>query len=595
MDDLHKTLETLLDHKHLEPYIRHIRFPFFKNLETNLKINFEFPLTAIVGQNGTNKSSVLRALYGCPDGYSVGNFWFSTSVDPIDANEINRPRFIYAYYHSDSKSNVEAIKTRINKARNPDYWEPSRPLIRDGMAKMPPYRDGVEGRTKTRWDSIKKNVVFIDFRSEISAFDKYFYHGKLKETLSDNSKQDFIRRKSKLLKEAVDQNLSSKTMYRGQHEQIHTNVQLQESVVNFISQILGRKYTDIRIIGHRFFRTEGHTVILKSADLVYSEAFAGSGEYAVVMLVHQVCKADDKSLIILDEPEVSLHPGAQTRLINFLLNKIRTNKHQIVLGTHSPFIIENLPKQAIKTLYQDPVSKKIVATDETTSVEAFFHLEADRDKRTILVEDRLAAEVVKKSLRNLGEAIHKQFEVRFVPGGATALLNSYLPAYAETGVADTLFIMDGDQRPSDNTLFEESVNQLTFDELKELTKALLGSEPKLHADSHNGVSSENQKIEALKKIIRFAEKNLFYLPGLTPESFIWDNIEIEESLIEIEESLSNLSPKEKFEFLTKKMLGKAEYENVTGDEIFQVQKQCLASISDELLDELSEKLKASLS
>jgi predicted ATPase len=61
-------------------------------------------------------------------------------------------------------------------------------------------------------------------------------------------------------------------------------------------------------------------------------------------------KAEKYSLILLDEPETSLHPGAQKRLIAFLLEQIRTKHLQIVISTHSPTIVETLPQNAVKVL-----------------------------------------------------------------------------------------------------------------------------------------------------------------------------------------------------------------------------------------------------
>ena len=49
-----------LDNKFMN-YIKYIQFPKYKNLTENSKIEFEFPLTMLVGKNGTGKSSVLQA------------------------------------------------------------------------------------------------------------------------------------------------------------------------------------------------------------------------------------------------------------------------------------------------------------------------------------------------------------------------------------------------------------------------------------------------------------------------------------------------------------------------------------------------------
>lgn len=584
-----KILRTLKDKRKLEPYIQYIRFPYFKNIEEGLKIEFNFPLTVLVGQNGTNKSSVLRAIYGCPEDKNIGNFWFSTCIDPI-AEDGGRPRFIYSYYQPEAKRNVEVIKTRIQrvygskkgqktKKINPDYWEPSRPLISDGMAKMP--EDGkLEGRTKTRWKLMKKDVIFMDFRSEISAFDKCFYHGDLKQTLRHNSKQDFIRSKSIHIKGSVDNNLTSKKMYRGRKEHILRNVILPDEQKKHISHILGREYTQIRILGHSFFKSVGETIILQTADLSYSEAFAGSGEFSVVMLVNKISEASHNSLIILDEPEVSLHPGAQERLVGFLLERIKNDKHQIVIGTHSPFIIKELPAEAIKTLYNDPASSKIKVINKTLPEEAFFHLGVKEDnRRTIFVEDRLAGAVVKKALRSQGQAIDQSFSIKYMPGGATVLLTSYLPAYALTERVDSLFVMDGDQMPEQELNQDDDLSFVTDTTLEGLVSSLLRGTPAISVDGGNGGPREDQLRDSRIKIVEYSRKYLRYLPEKTPEKFIWENMSID---ITVEFDTYG-SYKDKFRALTEKELGRANYEGVTADEIFQVQQRYLAAVNDQEL------------
>ena len=61
---------------------------------------------------------------------------------------------------------------------------------------------------------------------------------------------------------------------------------------------------------------------------------------------------NENSLIILDEPEVSLHPGAQEELKIFLLEQILIKRLQIIISTHSPKFSEFLPDDAIKLFYQ---------------------------------------------------------------------------------------------------------------------------------------------------------------------------------------------------------------------------------------------------
>ncbi len=195
-----------------EPYIRYIRFPHYRQLFDGEKIDFKFPLTVLVGPNGCNKSSVLQALYGCPDRNNTGYFWFSTDVDIINEND-GRHCCIHGYW-LDGEGEVESLKTRINKKVSPDYWEPSRPLVKFGMKPIPQNKgERIKGRTETRWKAISKNVVYLDFRAEIGAYDKYFWHGDLHRTETIKSKQDYIRHKSKYLRTVINKNLKTYAYY----------------------------------------------------------------------------------------------------------------------------------------------------------------------------------------------------------------------------------------------------------------------------------------------------------------------------------------------------------------------------------------------
>jgi len=202
-------MDSTTDYVQLEPYIRYIRFPLYKKLIPGTRIDFEFPFTVLVGPNGCNKSSILQALYGCPGNKSIGVYWFTTEVDRID--EKNRHSIIYGYKQPYTGQVVEVLKTRIRKKKNPDYWEPSRPLVAFGMEPMPDLpQDGKipEGRTKTRWKTIDKDVVYLDFRKDLGAYDKYFYHGNFQRTKTILTKQDHIRRMSKPLSLAIKRDLT---------------------------------------------------------------------------------------------------------------------------------------------------------------------------------------------------------------------------------------------------------------------------------------------------------------------------------------------------------------------------------------------------
>ena len=88
------------------------------------------------------------------------------------------------------------------------------------------------------------------------------------------------------------------------------------------------------------FKNPGTSIYVKTKlSSRYSEANAGSGEVAVIQLVKKIEEAQEYSLILLDEPEVSIHPGAQEKLKEYLLEVTKRKKLQVVISSHSPISV----------------------------------------------------------------------------------------------------------------------------------------------------------------------------------------------------------------------------------------------------------------
>ena len=190
-------------------HIKKLRFPNYRNLELGSTIDFEFPITILLGRNGTNKSSVLHALYGSVARNTMADFWFETEIDAIPAT-INNVKQSVTHSYLDSENNlVESIKARApRKSADPDYWEPVKP------SKVYGFPSGA-----TRVPPIQLKVTHLDLRGELPAFDKYFYfpdkkhiaglaqYAKKRKTLRrDYRKQDYLRRRSPFLKKQMSAN-----------------------------------------------------------------------------------------------------------------------------------------------------------------------------------------------------------------------------------------------------------------------------------------------------------------------------------------------------------------------------------------------------
>ena len=76
----------------------------------------------------------------------------------------------------------------------------------------------------------------------------------------------------------------------------------------------------------------------KFGDSFHSLDGAGDGLWNVFVLCDSLYDAEENSTIVLDEPEQSLHPQLQKRIMKLLKEESRTK--QIIISTHSPYFID---------------------------------------------------------------------------------------------------------------------------------------------------------------------------------------------------------------------------------------------------------------
>ena len=500
-----------------QKYIEYIRFPFFKNFEKDLKVNFNFPITFIVGQNGAGKSSLLHALYGAPKGKSVAEFWYTTDLDRIQDLKNNRHRLIYSYKTPVTKQDVEVIKMRIHKKNNPDYWEPAEPRMSDGMKKLKNYSAPDESEaSKDRWNQLDKPVYHLDFRYSLSAYDKYFYFGVKPNTKTIKSKQDLIRKYAPKLRKSFDEN--KQTAYYSR--KVFQIFEISEKEKIIIKDILDKDYSEIKFMEHNFYdKNKGFAIRYKTHSATYSEAYAGSGETAIVKLIHDLHSAEEYSLVLLDEPETSLHPSAQKRLMKFILEKIKEKKLQVVISTHSPDIIEGMPPEAIKILYENIESGKIEIIENVYPENAFIHIgRTFTDKKTIIVEDKLAKMLVEAVLKKTGDI--ELFDVIYFPGGVSQIKQNEMVVYSKEENSHHFVIFDGDQNNGKQDIDDLTDNDKKPEKLEELINDLVGERIKF---SFNSNATDEEKSDIMLKYIDYHNRNIFFLPKNIPEEIIWND------------------------------------------------------------------------
>lgn len=438
--NLIEAIEKKFKKKEFDKFIHEMNFPKFKNFAPGLKIKINYPVTVIVGPNGGGKSSILQAAWGMPLRSSTSRFWFSTPVDPIDFDALNQHRYWYSHYLKNIDQVVQCRKMCGNKRHG--YWEPTRPAQKEGMNEMPkptPANSAFMSKSGDRWNQVDRTPYYINSKAESSAFERYFYslgHATLE------AKQDNFVKYSRQLKRAIDQDLQ-KLSYYGV-ERLKENFEIPNSQLITINRILGKKYKSARYINHALYdRNFSPSVIFETEQRSYSECFAGSGELAIVNYVLSLDKLSKYDLLLLDEPETSLHPGAQLKLLEHILSIVKEKMIQVIISTHSPTFVEALPTDALIVLEDAP--EGVIARVSPSKSSAFYRLgHVDNDKITIITEDKLLEALTYRAAEYMPPEQKKKLAIFSSEVGASEMLSNQVRAYAQTS-GKIVMLLDGDQ------------------------------------------------------------------------------------------------------------------------------------------------------
>ncbi len=476
-EDIKKTLEIIekcYKSNAIRNEIEKIEIYNLDKLGNDISINFNFPLTIIVGKNGTGKTTIMRAIKLLEN--NTKNEFFHII---LESGNFNGTKIKFKL------SNNEIIY----ECENEELWN-----INEDIKK-------------------KLNLKYIQTKSMIGAIDK----GLMYDNISVRNNRDdvkYIKRQTR----KIIQNTQTKSSKK---RCVFLNAEELENV----NYILQRNFKTIEIIKHRYYNgTFGVTVIFEENSNKYVEYNAGSGEFVIARMIFEIGKMPENSVILLDEPEVSLHPGAQKRFMNYILKQIKTKKLQVIITTHSTIIVENMPTSAIKCLKRNN-ENNIIIEEEVFYKNAFLELEYNSvGQKFIIVEDKLAKKIINKIIDI--EKLNELVRVDYYPGGASNIKSGTILTYSKTNIDNHYIIFDGDQKMKeiqDLSLIPEK--DITIEYLTNILKKSVGIKNLnfgIDGNSKKKTCNDEQKLILMKRYIEYYKRFVDYLPGKIPEDIIYN-------------------------------------------------------------------------
>lgn len=290
----------------------------------------------------------------------------------------------------------------------------------------------------------------------------------------------------------------------------------------WISKILGNTYCDVFFhesknkleMGSGIFRhRQTQMGVAERYSKRYSESNMGFGEARVIQLVRLLENCPDKSLIVFDEPDIGLHVSAQRELTRYFISVSIRKGHQIVFSTHSPEMVDELPSQGRKMIGRSERGVEILSNVSSMQVNhALSH--GQNGFLVIFVEDKFAKMFVEEILTTRKVNLSRRFRVIYLKGDSS--VRAAVRYFGETeypaiGVLDAdeneildekIFTLPGEKlAPEKVVYFSESVKKLLQNKYGFDFDRYMAIQP--NADHHGYSSYIERETGVEKKLIDY--------------------------------------------------------------------------------------------
>jgi len=344
----------------------------FRSL-ANVSINTE-RLTVLFGPNGTGKSAFLEALWFVRDcgirgvdiassdrGHGIGLLWEGADNGALISIAIETPATIYEILFGYSSGRIEPFvgeklssKTQvlINRKVGSDK------AIFQGFQEIKPNEKLIEPEKP----SLTRYIDFLNLMGagthEVAGLDQLlrgirYYHArtanfyKLRTFGSESSYETRLSGSCENLW-SVLRNLRDKQVLDTRYDTIMGF--MKESFPSFKALIT--EQTGLNSVYASFIDKYRHKPIQASG--------IADGQLQMLIQLTALFSEEDNTLILLDEPDLSLHPWALSVLAKAIETATKEWKKQVVIATHSPVLLSQFESEYLLAVELDDSGQTIM-------------------------------------------------------------------------------------------------------------------------------------------------------------------------------------------------------------------------------------------
>lgn len=351
-----------------------------KDLELSFRKDNEIlDVIVLAGVNGSGKTTILE---------SIKDFFNNKNInyDEPEKSNVNLDIFFEDF---EKKKIKEAEKSSNNNKR--PLW--------DFFSALQNYEIYIKRSDKHYHIHIAKKfdippkIIYVPAENKFEEIQTY------STTLSREYK--FINIINSNVIKDIPSYIATRRNYLATIEEDLTMKEITNKVVNEINSIFDILELDVKLKG--FSKDEKTMPIFEnSAGEEFDINDLSSGEKQLFLRTLSIKMLEPKnSIILIDEPELSLHPKWQQRIIE-VYKKIGEN-NQIIIATHSPHILGSVSSENIFILYRDENGKIEAKTGD--ELYSSYGQPVDRVLKDIMGLESVRTPKIEKDLEELRKLV----------------------------------------------------------------------------------------------------------------------------------------------------------------------------------------------
>lgn len=314
-----------------------------KDLELSFKKdNKILDVIVLAGVNGSGKTTILEA---------IKDFFDNRNIDFNDIEKSNI--YLEIFFEDFEKKNIEEAEKKSNYSKKEsklfDFFNALHLYSLDKNIKNASYEIQIE-----KYFNTPPKIIYVPANNNFGEVET--------ETSTLLRNYQFTNIVDSELIEDIPSYIATRRNYLATIEEDLTMKEITNKVVNEINSIFNILELDVKLKG--FSKDEKTMPIFEnSAGEEFDINDLSSGEKQLFLRTLSIKMLEPKnSIILIDEPELSLHPKWQQRIVEVYKNIGENN--QIIVATHSPHILGSVSNENIFILYRNENGKIEVRTGE---------------------------------------------------------------------------------------------------------------------------------------------------------------------------------------------------------------------------------------